>query len=291
MLWVILVLISAFLYSLVNILDKIAISREFRDPVFATFLYGLISFLAFGSIGFFIDVGAQGWIIFVSIILGIVAVASVYAYYDVLRRAEVSSFTPLLSVYPFFVVILAYLFLGELLTFVNYLGIALLVFGAVMISRNDKKFKIGFNRNFLTTMAIVLLIAIGDVVIKHLTGIVDVWLILFWGGVGAGIVSVPMFFFHHPTIKKKAVRGVEHFVLANIFTIIAMALVFFAISLGSVSLVGALGRVKLLFVFAEAYLLSIFLPKLLKERVGKRVIKNKLFAIVLIIIGAILTTS
>ncbi len=291
MLWVILVLISAFVYSLVSVIDRIAISKEFRDPLFATFIYGLVAFLAFGGIGFFIDVEVGRWVALASGVLGMLTTLGVYCYYYVLEDAEVSSFAPLLSTFPIFVVIMAYFFLGEVLSTISYAGIGLLILGAILISKNDHKFKIGFNKTFLISLVVMFLIAFVDVVVKYLSEFANIWQILFWGGIGTGVVIIPMFLFHHPTLRKKMIKGTEHLIISNVLTVIGFALAFFAISFGEVSLVTSLGRVTLLFVFAEVYLLSKMFPKVLKERMKKKILIWKLIATVVIIIGAVLAVS
>ena len=288
MLWPILVLISAFIYSLVNIIDKVAISKEFKDPILATFIYGVIALISFGSIGFFVDVGVSYLVLILSLLTGVLSCGGVYLYYYILKKVEVSSFMPLLSVSPIFVLILAFIFLGERLSAMNYIGIAVLIGGAIMISLNEHKLKLGFNKLFLLTFGVILIFAVGAVLIKFLTFSASVWQILFWGGIGSGIITLPLILFPHPHIRKRAKKGVEHLILSNFLTVVGAAFVFFAISLGPVSLVSALGRVKLLFVLFEASLLSIFYPKILKEKVSKKVFFEKLFAIIVIIIGAFL---
>jgi len=288
MLWVVLVIISAFIYSIVNIIDKAVISNEVKDPIIATFVYAAATFVMFGAIGFFVDVSLSFNSFMLIFLTGIIVSIGVFLYYYLLKKGEVSTLIPFFSIFPVFVVIMAYLFLGEELSLIKYVGMGILVFGAFMISLNDHKLKFGFNRFFILSIVTVFIAALVIVLIKYLTFELSVLKMLFWLGMGNGVIAFLLIIFHHPHLRKKGRKGVKHLAVSNILTVVGDLFALFAISLGSVSLVSALGRVKLLFVFFEASFLSVFYPKMLKEKITKSIFAKKLFAIIIIIVGAAL---
>ena len=97
-----------------------------------------------------------------------------------------------------------------------------------------------------------------------------------------------MFAFHHPKIRRKERKGLEHLIIANMLTVVAWSLYLLAISLGSVTLIKALTRINILFVFLIATGFTVFYPKILKEKISKKIIVHKLIGIAIIISGAVM---
>jgi len=289
MLWAIFALLAAFVHSIVNIVDKIAVSKEMRDPIFATAIFGGIMFVAFGLIGFFVDIMIPYTFILASFIAGIFSWFAVYLYYKILVKEEVSKFMPILSLGPLFVMTLAYFFLNEVLTMLDYIGIFVLVSGAFIMSLKEFKLKFGLKEGFLIILATILLFSLEKIAIKFASLSVSIWPVMFWVAIGEGIVAFFAFILHKAHIKGKLrKKGVEHLIIANVLTIFGAALAFIAISLGPVSLVSAMSKVQMLFIFLGTSMLTKFYPKILKEKLTKKIIIQKIIAITLIIAGAIL---
>jgi uncharacterized membrane protein len=289
MLWAIFALLAAFVHSIVNIVDKIAVSKEMKDPIFATAIFGGIMFVAFGLIGFFVDIMIPYTFILASFIAGIFSWFAVYLYYKILIKEEVSKFMPILSLGPLFVMTIAYFFLNEVLTMLDYVGIFVLVSGAFIMSLKEFKLKFGLKEGFLIILATILLFSLEKIAIKFASLSVSIWPVMFWAGIGEGIVAFFAFILHKAHIKGKVrKKGVEHLIIANVLTILGAALAFIAISLGPVSLVSAISKVQMLFIFLGTTMLTKFYPRILKEKFTKKIIIQKIIAIALIIAGAIL---
>lgn len=287
--WVLFTIISAFIYSIVSLVDKIAVSKEMRDPIFATTIFGIIMFLVFGTIGFFVDVRMPYPILVIILLAGILSWFGAYLYYKVLVKEDVSKFASILSVSPIFVMILAYFLLGEVFGPLKYFGIFLIVVGAAVISLKEFRFKLGLKVSLLLISLAILLFALGNIAVKFSTLHVSIWPIMFWIGIAEGIVSLLAFMIHHPHIRGKVKeKGVNHLILANVLTVVGAVFGFLAISLGPVTLVRALGEVYLLFVFFGALLMGKFYPKILKEKSNGRIVLQKIVAIVLILAGSVL---
>jgi len=77
-LWAVLAVVVSFIYAIVAIIDKIAISREMRDPIFATFVFSLATFVSFGSIYFFKDVLLSPELVLILLGTGLVSSLGVY---------------------------------------------------------------------------------------------------------------------------------------------------------------------------------------------------------------------
>ncbi|PIU98265.1 hypothetical protein COS61_02340, partial [Candidatus Wolfebacteria bacterium CG03_land_8_20_14_0_80_40_12] len=78
--------------------------------------------------------------------------------------------------------------------------------------------------------------------------------------------------------------------LAEILNLVGKVFITIAIATGYVTLVNALSSVQPFFVLLFAVILSIFYPSIIKEELNKPIIVQKLVAIILMFIGAILTT-
>jgi len=287
MVWVILAILSALVFAIVNLIDKIAISKELKDPIFATFIFTAIGFVFLGAVGFFVNINIPIYFILGGIAAGAVSSLGVLFYYFLMRKEEVSSLVSLLSTTPVFVLIMAFLFLGERLFIKQYFGIIILVIGAIVLANEGKgEFKLG--RHLLAIVITIFILAVGEVFIKFVTIYFDIWPLIFWMGVGDGLFGLVLLAIHHPHIKGKAKKGAEHLIISNILSLVAAFLLILAISLGPVSVVSALRKAQPLFVFLGATFLSITHPKILKERISKKLLEKKTLGIFIIIVGAIL---
>jgi drug/metabolite transporter (DMT)-like permease len=191
---------------------------------------------------------------------------------------------------PLFVLILAAIFLGEFFTPLKYIGILLLIIGAVLISSKGLKFSLG--KAFWLMIASALCISASSVITKYLLGFSDFWTIFAYTRIGAGICLIPVLYFGlshmRSDVKVHGRRVIGSICLSDILTVVGSLLTTFAISVGSVTLVNALASVQPFFVLAFAVALSIFYPKILKEEIGRSAVALKLIAIAMMFAGVIL---
>lgn len=289
MLWVFLALLAAFLWSIVNILDKFAITNKVKDPIIATILSGVATFLLFILASLVIGkIFLPVKVIIFAFLAGVFYNVAVWLYYIVLSKEEVSRYIPIIATAPIFVTIFAFIFLGERLSFLKYLGIIIIVLGAILIGIKKNTYKLALGASFLVAISAAIFFALRNIFIKFATPEANVWSILFWVGIG-GISSIFLFLlFQSGNLKKIQTEDSFLFLLIGIITAIAFFVFTAALSIGSVSLVSGLVNVELLVVFLMATFLSLFYPKIIKEKVTRKIIAQKLFAITIIIIGAIL---
>ena len=287
--WVILAILATLIWTFVAVLDKFIISRELRDPILASVTFGTSVFIFFGFVSLlFGNILLPLSTIFIAIIAGIMYVIAVWLFYFSLSKGEVSRFIPVLSTIPIFVLLFAFLFLGEVFTALTYFGVILIVVGAVLIYVKKSTHKIGIDVIFLIVIGAAMFYALRNVILKFAVSQASIWSIFFWVGIGSGLVSLFLFAMHHPHIRRKARLGVKHMLFSGILAAVALLLFTLALSIGPVSLVSALVAIEPLFVFLLATFLSIFHPKFIREKITKSIIMQKLVAIILIIIGAVL---
>jgi drug/metabolite transporter (DMT)-like permease len=288
-LWLWLPILAALIWSFVSVIDKYILGHELRDPILATISNGMGVFLIFSTV-----VALMGSSVFIpttallsALLAGVFYMFANWAYYYVMRREEVSRVTTLLALVPLIVLVLATLFLGETFGSSSYLGIFSMVAGAAIISINkSSKFKVK-SIVWIVILA-ALFYSLRTVTIKFATLDAEIWAVIFWVGIGAGLTCTILFALHHPHIRKKAQKGEKHIFLVGTLAAIALLIFTHALAIGPASLAAALLSFQPLFVFIIATALTLSYPKIVKEKITKQIIIQKLVAMALIIAGSIL---
>lgn len=294
MLWIILTLTVAFIFAILNVIDKYILTDELKDPILCTTVYGFVTFFILGIITL---ITKQNLLIPLNIILislfaGIFLSIGIFFYYKSLSHEEVSRVIPLLSLGPLFVLILATIFLNETFTLVKYLGIASLICGAFLISIRFglKKKKMAVTPVIFAMILATLALALRSVLIRQATLYFPFMQIIFWFALGIFIIAAALLIKHHPKIRKKLqIKGIKHLILINIVSTLSLLLYIKAIEISpAVSLVAALLATQGFFVLIFASLLSKFKPSIICEPLTKKIIILKIIAIALLTTGVIL---
>jgi DME family drug/metabolite transporter len=264
------------------------VSKELADARLAAVIYGTAAFFGFCGISLVVS-GAPVFSLYVSgaaFLGGIGYCLGIFMYYNALEREEVSKSVPIFSTIPIFLLIMAYFLLGETLTTQKYIGIFVIVAGAVLISLKGYTFHL--RSAFWIALAGAFFYALADIGVKYATFSVNVWQMLFWVGCGAGLFALVTFAIHHPHIRAKARAGTRHLAFSNGITIIGDIMFFIGISFASVSLVSALAKVQNVFIFIMATALSLYHPEFIHEKINAHHIIKKTIAIALILAGSYL---
>jgi uncharacterized membrane protein len=208
-----------------------------------------------------------------------------------MKIEEASRVIPLFYLSPIFILVIASLFLGETLNYVKYIGVILLVVGAIVISVK-MPFKLKFGKAFWLMVSAAFLVAINQVQIKYLLGYADWWSVFFYMRIMTFLCAIPLIVLNWNSIKelfdKKGKKPFAFMALSELINICGIMSITIATSLGLVSLISALASVQPFFVLLFASLISIFYPKVFREEIGKGNLWLKVIAIVIMFIGLIL---
>ena len=177
--WVSIAILSTAVLGLVNILDSHLVSR--RMPSLRAFLLpASIVILAYGLVLFYLfplpeDIGI--WPLTVTIASGIIRTISVTIMLYIMKKEEVSRIIPLVSTYPVFVAIMAVLFLGETLYYLQWIAIMIVVAGAVMVSArwSPGGSTTWLGASFFLLIGASLLMAVANVTAKYALAYVYFW--------------------------------------------------------------------------------------------------------------------
>ena len=206
---------------------------------------------------------------------------------------EASRIVPLSNLSYLFVLVLAAIFLEEILTPLKYLGIFLLITGAVLISIKD--FRLSFGRAFWWIILTAGFYAINSILTKILLNSVDFWTAFGYRSMGMFIGSIPIAYLFvgdlMKTINQHGKRVVIAILASELITAPGILLGVMAISIGYVTLVNSLQAIQPFFVLLLTVLLSVFFPSILKEEINKSTIFLKILAIISIFLGIILVIS
>ena len=291
--WIWFVLISQGIWSITSMIDKIVLSKGYiKNPLVFITLNGAQNFLLIFFLPF-VGIKPLSFIDFFIVLLsGIFFSASVVLYYKSVKYDEISRIAMLFQLGPIFVLILSFLFLGEVLTKNHFIGFLFLLSAGIIVShrRTEKSFKL--SKAFYLMLASGFLGALSFVAAKHIFNVTTFWNAFVWlrisGFTALGVLIAPSVrkqvaqTFKGMNNKAKEILGFKMLIDYSSFIFAAYALA----SVPAIALMSALaGSMQPVFVFILTLFTSIYLPKLVKEEIDRKSILTKLFALAMILIG------
>lgn len=301
MYWFLIALIGPFLYALTNHIDKLLLERYFKQGGVGTLIiFSAILSAAALPILFYIDPTAFSIPIATVAILAVVGILNVlvlWCYLEALQEEEASIAVVFYQLVPVFAAIMGYLVLGETLTQLEVIAMAVVIVGASIVSIEvgiDNKFKLRTKTIFLMTIA-ALMWATESVIFKMVAIEENVWRTLFWEHLMLAVVGVLIFAFIH-SYRNHFLEAFRNNSRAIIGLNIGNETLYMAgnVALAYAYMLAPLGLVLLsqsyqpLFVFLIGIFLTLFFPKLGVENIKARHIFQKVLAIAITGIGTYL---
>ena len=300
--WLLLSIVAALFWAVVNLLDKMLVIEHIKSESARLILdsfVGLTSCILIYSVGFLSNSTAQ--VVILSMLAGLILYGFNYLYYKALETADVSVAAVLMQTVPLFTAIWGFLFFNERFTAPVYLGVMLVILGAILSNVEVDNLGVhklvgGKNWNAAVGYMIpgVFLISLNYALQKYILNFSDSWTVFFWGRIGALILTLAVLaysktirvdFFNTIKFLKAGpvimLSGVEWLNLCAIFFIIL------AYSLGPITLVATASAVQPLFVIIIVIFFSIAKRRsVLSDFSGsKRVLATRVFASILLIAG------
>jgi len=279
--WIFFSVLAVLFFSLVGIIDKYVLTKWVKQPIILVMVmsaFGLISAIVIYFIHGFSYLSSFN--IFLAIIGGTLTFLSVFFYFKALKIEEVSRVIPLLHLSPLFISLF-------------YLGIILLVFGAIFISSRNP-LKLSFGKAFPLMLLSAISISVNSLLTKYLLGFTDYWTVFSYMRIGGGILLIPITYIYLPSLisitKKHGRKFIAIVSISEVLIIFAMFFATIAASIGYITLVSAVLAIEPFLVLLFAVILSIFYPSIIKEEIKKSVILVKISAIIMMFSGMILLT-
>ncbi|MDP3014846.1 MAG: DMT family transporter [bacterium] len=292
--WILFSILAALTWAIVNTVDKYVLTKWVRKPIVPVMILGVIGLIASIFVYFIYGFSELSYVnILLAFISGIFYILMSLFYFKAVKIEEISRVIPLFYLAPLFILILASIFLGEVFPPIKYLGIFLLVVGAILIS-TQKLTKISFGKAFWLMILSSLSLAINQVITKYLLDFADFWTIFSWTRIGTIVALIPVYFIYFPdilsTVKEHGKKVIGVISLNESLNVVGVIFITIAASVGYITLVNSLSAIQPLFVLIIAVFLSIFYPRILKEEIGKSTVLLKLIAIILMFAGAVLVS-
>jgi uncharacterized membrane protein len=294
MLWLIFALLNPICWSVANIVNKIMVERVFKTP-FAYFTMSLFSqVIATILIAiFFVQPVGSFEIIILTIFSSLLSSAAFATFLFALQSDEASKVVPLSYIGNIFIIILAYIFLNEAFTAYKYIGIAMILSGAVLLSYKKSKGKLTMSPSIFFVILSSVFFSTGTILDKIILEQIDSWSRLMWGTIATVFVIIAMMSFKKIRtdvfrVVKTAGKKVNLIIaISAMFGLTGLVSIFIALSLGPATLVTSIGATSPLMVLILTTGISIFFPHILKENIDKRNMIKKVLGTFLIILGAI----
>ncbi len=277
--------------SVVSLVDRHVLTRLVQKAVTPLVILGLIGLVP--ALVILISRGGPGLSTAPQFGLGLAAglafLAMGYFYFRAAQVEEISRVVPLLYLSPAIVAVLAGLFLGEHLSGKKYLGLGLLIVGAILISsRTPFRFHRGPALGFMIIAAAFL--AGYSLATKSLLRQVDYWTVFAWARIGMFAGIVPVFLRRRGLLRAETsgARGVLVAGLMGVNEVLAMAASFLftvAAAQGPISLVTALQSTQPFFVLILGLGLALIWPGFLGERTDPRSVALKVGAVATMFVG------
>jgi drug/metabolite transporter (DMT)-like permease len=210
------------------------------------------------------------------------------------RREEISKVIPLFGLAPVFVAVMAAVLLGEVFSPLTYIGIALVLGGAITLSvQRVEGFR--FNAAFWLMIGAAASVAVTEIASKYLLGKHDYWSVFAYTRCASALSLIPIALWKNrelfDMIRQRESKVIGLMVSAELLNMLGILSVVIAASKGYVTLVNALTQVQPFIVLVLAALLSRVVPQLIREEGGMRVFARKLGSITVMFIGVVLILS
>ncbi|MBI2176627.1 EamA family transporter [Candidatus Woesearchaeota archaeon] len=284
---------GTFLWAWGNIFDKRLMTRHLKDPVILTALFSFPSLVFSGLLLAFIGIpSVSGWVAFAAFSAGVVLTFALIPYFRALASEEASRVVPLWHFSPLFTLVLAVVFLGEVLTWSGYVAFALILAGGFLVSTR----RIGDAFHLSHAMVLMLLssflFAVSDVLLKFAYSNNDgFWGVFLLTSFGATLGHFSLFVM--PGVRGSFSKAVSNggaaffslLALSSVTGIFGNLLWNLALLSGPVTLVSAFISFHSFFVLALTTGISVRFPSFLKESIEPRTIGVKAVAIALMASG------
>jgi drug/metabolite transporter (DMT)-like permease len=293
--WIFFALLAPALYGIAEIFDEYLSNKKFNSTfslIFYASIFNLV-FVPFILILFPPSIPAKDlWVPL--IFTGLTGILYCFPYYKALQLEDTSVVSAFFSFGKIIIPVFAFLFLGELLTPLQYIGLAVVILGNIVLGFHRSKKKIKISKAFFLIVLASTILALGDIVLKYMfeKGIS-------WATVMSGQLLISSFFSiffllardGRNIIKKDWTNftgSFKAFFSEELCTFLAMAAEVYAIQQAPLSLVKGIGLTIPLFILSYTIIFKRYMPRAFHEHIEKSVLLKRIPLYCLIILGLVL---
>lgn len=292
--WLLVAFLNPLLHALANVLDSYLANRLFASKTTLIFYAALLNLVFLPVLFLFTGLPALPTVgsLWLFLLLALVNVGYLYPYYKALEQNDTSIVISLFALGHVFVPILAFLFVGEVLTPLQYLGVAIIILASVGISL-ERIGRLRMNASLWWMLLCTFILSFEYVLYKLVFIEVD-WITGFtWPVVFSFVLAFLLLFI--PSTRRNIInsagifkRNIHIFTLEELTTFLGIAAGTYAVSVAPVTVVKAIMAVEPAFVLLYAILFARLSPGLFKEEIDSATIYRKLLLFGVMGIGLML---
>lgn len=294
--WIFFALLSPLLWAISNVLDSAARRHYVKND------YALTWFLAATRIPliiiFFIIFGFETpslEAVLMMLTVGVLWILPFALYYKALEFEEPSRVVLLLQLNPLWILLIAFLLIGERLNSLQSVAFILLLAGGTLASFKHSEGKWRFSRAWIYIVIATFFWAIADVVFKkYVTEFSGFWPAFSWQTLGSFIPAALIVLFHKGRemtlhhFKNLPARGWKLLAVDQLIGISGSAAFAYALTLGHTSLTAVFIGIQPLLVMIFTRILRPFLHEIYPEELHKSALLTKGISLVFIVLGLFL---
>ena len=295
--WLFLSLLGAAALAVTGVIDKFILGRYVRDPLAYLAALVVMQQILIVAIPAYLGWGFVYPQTLYALAAGGCQVVLWAAYLLALQVEETSRVAALVYVFPIFVFLGAFLFLGETLAAKDYAGGVLLVCSALLISyRPAQGGGPAVISPALKYMAVFwVFTAAYALAAKYLLSFMNEWHLILWSSLGSMLAVLPLL--GRESVRKEFATYFRSgpFLLTalladEVFDFLGRGAFIFAYALGSVALVSSVAALQPFLTLVYVILLGLFVPGILQEELDRKTMALKTVAILLIVVGVYLVS-
>lgn len=284
--YIILSFLAAVSFAIVIVFDKFTSKHAIKERWPLLFYYYLTFIPFIFLIPFFakIQIPADSWLtlFFYSLFFFLGNIC----FFTAIFKTDASVFAPFFQLQAAFVAILAFLFLGERFSLINYLWIGLILAGAILVSLDEKMtFKTFFQKYILLIILWQLFHAISNIFAGLALKRMDFWNLTFW----SSIVSAVMILIIVPFFAKFKLRAsfnqLKPLFVVSFFSFIGANSLFAAFQT-NLTISTTISLLTAPIVLLISIILSKFKPEFIEHHTAK-VYLIRVIAVIIILFGAL----
>lgn len=290
--WLIVAISAYFLFAAVNLVDKYLLGGRIPSPKVYAFYVGFLGILILVLVPFGFLVVPKISVIFLALLAGAFHILGVFVFFVGLKAFEASRIMPAMgALLPVFTFGFASVFGEKVLGFSGITAFILLLLGTILITW--EKTKVVTLKSIKIAILAALLFALYFISVKFVYLSQPFISGFIWTRIGAFIIALFLLFSKEVREDIKSPKIVQRKTWAIFFpneaaSSGAFILQNWAVALAPLAYLGiinALEGTKYVFVLIFATFLSLKFPKILKEEISKKILLQKIVAILLIGIG------
>ena len=292
--WLFLTLAAVFLWGFVNIFDKVLVTDYTRDPLLATVLANFVGLLLLAPLALIFGFSVPELDILLIFGLSLVLnLSGVLLYFKAIQGGEASRVITAFNTIPLFTLVLAVLLLGETLSAAKFVGIMLLVLGAVLVSLKKTQ-GVCVRKWILLVFLAASFFALDTIITKYLLSFIDFWSLIVLRSISISCIFIALLPLYYKKLKKVVTEKPKAVLLAfagSAFYLPGRAFLLIALSISTASLVSAIISLQPFFVLLIAIACTRFFPQFLREEIDVGHVSIKLIAVILAVAGAALVSA